>query len=265
MNNDRHMTRNAIITGASSGIGLGLARELARRGWGVALAARRIEVMDAECASLKAEGHRAVAVPCDVSDRASVEAAVRAGESALGGPFDLAIANAGVGTPTHAAKFDAGAAETIIRVNVLGMMYLFAAVVPSMIERRSGHFVGVASIAGYRGLPTASTYSASKAAMHAFLEASRIELAPYKVAVTTVNPGFIATAMTAGNRFRMPFLMTVDEAVPRIVRGIEQRKRVVEFPRSMSLLMHAARLVPDAIYQRVTAPSARIRSKAGKS
>ncbi len=258
------MTKNAIITGASSGIGQGLARELARRGWSVAMLARRMELMEAERDRLRGEGHNAVAIPCDVSDRSSVEAAVREAQSALGGPCDLAIANAGVGIQGHAAKFDVDSAKRMIEVNVLGTMYLFAATIPSMVERRQGHFVGIASMAGYRGLPSASVYSASKAAMHSFLEASRIELAPFGIAVTTVNPGFIATAMTEKNRFPMPFLMTLDQALPIMVRGIEARKRIVEFPRPTSLLIHTARLLPYAVYQWVMKRQARFRSKAGK-
>lgn len=247
------MSKRCVITGASSGIGRELARELVRRGWSVALLARRADLLDELAAELKS----CVAVACDVGDAATVREAVIHSEKVLGGPFDLAVANAGVMTPTHATKFVLADAEQMIRVNVLGMFHLFDAVVPGMIERRSGHFAGIASIAGLRGLPTSSVYSASKAAMQAFLEASRIELAPYGVAVTIVNPGFIATPMTASNRFKMPFLMQAPEAARVIADGIERRKRVVEFPKPMSLLMRLARLIPDAIYDRATIPYAK--------
>jgi short-subunit dehydrogenase len=196
----------------------------------------------------------AVALPCDVTDSAAVHEAV-----AKSGPFDLAIANAGVGLPTHATKFPLADAELMVRVNLLGMMYLFDAVIPSMIERRSGRFAGVASIAGLRGVPTTSVYSATKAAMQAFLEASRIELKPYGVGVTIVNPGFIATPMTEKNKFKMPFIMPADKAARVIVDGIERGRRVVEFPKPMSLLMRFTRLLPDALYEAATAPAARRR------
>ena len=247
-------SKRAIITGASSGIGAALAHVLARRGYAVALLARRPELLDGV---LRDIGGNGIALPCDVADSAAVHDAVARGAAALGGPFDLAVANAGVGVPSHAAKFALADAELMIRVNVLGMMYLFDAVVPSMIERRQGRFVGVASIAGLRGLPTSSVYSASKAAMHAFLEASRVELAAYGVGVTTVNPGFIATPMTEKNRHKMPFLMQADEAAAVIADGIERGARLVEFPRPMSLLMRSVRLIPDAIWDRVAAPYAR--------
>lgn len=252
--------KRAVITGASSGIGHALARELARRGWDLALLARRGDLLDELARELNGRGTRAVALACDVGDGAAVRDAVRRGQDALGGPFDLAVANAGVGISSHATKFSIADSELMIRVNVLGMLYLFDAVVPSMIERRSGRFAGVASIAGLRGLPTSSVYSASKAAMQAFLEASRVELAPYGVGVTTINPGFIATPMTEKNRFRMPFLLQADEAATRIADALERGVRVLEFPRPMSLLMRFTRLVPDAVYDRIMARAARRKS-----
>jgi short-subunit dehydrogenase len=243
------LAKNAIITGASSGIGAALAAELSQRGWSLALLARRADRLEQVRAGLPGT---AVAIECDVTDSASVARATRQGENALGGPFDLAIANAGVGS--MGGTFDLAAAENTIRVNVLGAMYLFAAVIPSMIERRSGRFVGIASLAGLRGLPGAASYSASKAALQAFLEASRVDLAPSGVNVTIVNPGFIATPMTEKNKFKMPFLMKVDKAARIIADGIERGARVVEFPRPMSLLVRFARLLPNAVWDRVVKP-----------
>ncbi len=245
----------ALITGASSGIGLELARELAKRGYALALLARRTDLLE----QLARELPRAIAVGCDVTDIASVRDAVRRAEGELGGALDLAIANAGVSIPGHATKFNLENAEQIIRVNVLGMMYLFDAVIPSMVERRAGRFVGVASLAGLRGIPAAGAYSASKAAMQAFLEAARVELAPYDVGVTIVNPGFVDTPLTAKNRFRMPFLMTADRAAKIIADGLERGRRVIEFPRGTSLAMRTMRFIPDALYDRVMARTARRR------
>lgn len=234
----------AVITGASSGIGQALARELSRRGWELLLLARRVELIE--------KLPRSQAVACDVTDADAVKQAVR-------GPFDLAIANAGVGIRNHAAKFSLADAEHVLRVNVFGMLYLFDAVVPSMIERRSGRFAGIASVAGLRGIPSAAPYSASKAAMQTFLEASRVELASYGVGVTIVNPGFIATPMTAKNRFPMPLMMTPERAARIIVDGIERGKRVVEFPRRISLLMRAVRIMPDPLYDRLVRSAGKLR------
>lgn len=246
--------KRAIITGASSGIGLQLARELARRGYTLALLARRAELLDALRGEL-GPGH--IAIACDVADKSAVAEAVRSAQEQLGGAFDLAVANAGVSIPGHATKFKLDDAERVIQVNVLGMIYLFDAVIPAMVERGSGNFAGVASIAGLRGLPTAGPYSASKAAMQAFLEAARIELKPYGVAVTTINPGFVATPMTEKNRFRMPFIMQPERAARIIADGIERGKRLVEFPWQMGKLMRIVRLLPDALYERITAPYSR--------
>jgi len=239
---------NAIITGASSGIGAALAKEYARRGWSLALVARRGELLEELRASLPV---KSVAIPCDVTDRDAVDRAVRRGESELGGPFDLAIANAGVGVYRSTAKFNLDEADRTIRVNVLGMMNLYAAVIPSMVERSSGRFVGIASLAGLRGLPRAAAYSASKAAMQAFLEGARVDLAPHGVGVTIVNPGFIKTAMTSENKHPMPFLMSAEKAATIIANGVDRGKRVVEFPRPMAILTRIGRLMPDAIWDRV--------------
>lgn len=246
---------HAIITGGSSGIGEALARELGKRGWSVSLLARRRELVEEIASSLP----KAIGLACDVTDSASVHDATKAAEARFG-PCDLAVANAGVSLPGHASKFNVEDAERTIRVNVLGMMYFFDAVIPGMVERRAGRFAGIASIAGHRALPTAASYSASKAAMQTFLEASRIELAPYGVGVTVVNPGFVDTPIVAKNRFRMPFLMQAPEAAAIIADGFERGKRVIEFPRPMSLLMRTVRLIPDALYDFATAPYAK-RSK----
>jgi short-subunit dehydrogenase len=241
--------KRAIITGASSGIGAEMAREFSRRGYEVVLLARRADLLD----QLAKELPKATAIACDVTDSTAVHVAV-----ARSGPFDVAIANAGVGVSAWAAKSVADA-ELMMRVNYFGMLYLFDAVMPSMMERRSGHFAGIASIAGLRGLPTSAGYSASKAAMQAFLEAARVELAPFGVHLTTVNPGFIVTAMTEKNKFKMPFLMKADRAAKIIVDGIERGKRIVEFPFPVSMAMRFARIVPAWMFDRVMGGYAKAR------
>jgi short-subunit dehydrogenase len=145
----------------------------------------------------------------------------------------------------------------MMRVNYFGMIYLFDAVVPSMMERRSGHFAGIASLAGLHGLPTSSGYSASKAAMQAFLDAARVELRPFGIRVTTVNPGFIVTPMTEKNTFKMPFLMQADTAARKIIDGIERGAPIVEFPLPMSMLVRLGRIMPAWLYDRFVGGYAR--------
>jgi len=241
--------KRAIITGASSGIGAEMAREFARRDYEVVMLARRADLLD----QLAKELPHATAIACDVTDSAAVHDAV-----ARSGPFDVAIANAGVGVTAWAAKSVADA-EQMMRVNYFGMLHLFDAVMPSMMERRSGQFAGVASIAGLRGLPTSAGYSASKAAIQVFLEAARVELKSFNIRVTTVNPGFIVTAMTEKNKFKMPFLMKADRAARIIVDGIERGARVVEFPFPMSVAMRFARVVPAWMFDRVVGGYAKAR------
>jgi len=136
-------------------------------------------------------------------------------------------------------------------------LHVAAEAVQTHVNIAGATIAGVASVAGLRGLPTSSVYSATKAAMQAFLEASRVELAPYGVGVTTINPGFIATPMVAGKKYKMPFLMQVDEAARVIANGLTRGARVIEFPRAMSLLMRGARLIPNALWDRAVTPYAR--------
>jgi short-subunit dehydrogenase len=243
--------RNAILTGGSSGIGARLAKELVRRGYRVGLVARRGELLEEQVSALRASGGEALALPADVTDEAAVrDAAERV--TAEWGPLDLAIANAGIGIPTPAKRFVAADAVAVLRTNVEGTFNLFGAVVPAMVERNEGHFVGIGSISSFRGVPGGSAYSASKAAMRAFLEAARVELSSTNVDVTIVNPGFIATAMTEKNRFRMPFLMEVDEAASIIADGIEDRRKELNFPFPMVMVMRLIRILPIPLYDRVT-------------
>lgn len=252
--------KNAILTGASSGIGRGLAVELARRGWRTALLARRRELLDEVAAEVRAAGGHALVFAGDVVDSAAVQRAAEETTRAWG-PIDLAVANAGVSVPSAAARLELDVARDIMRTNFEGMLNLVAAVMPGMVERGEGHFVGIASLAGFRGLPGAGPYSASKAAMRAYLEAIRIELAPRGIAVTTINPGFIRTAMTEKNRFPMPFLMDLDPAVRRIADAIDAKRREVSFPLPMALMMRSSRFLPNAVWDRMSLPYARRNAK----
>lgn len=247
----------AIITGASSGIGLALARELAKRGWDLALLARRGDLLEEAARELRARGRRIATAACDVAEAEAVGNAVQRTERELGGAFDLAIANAGISVPSHAASFSAAEAEHLLRINIFGVIYLYDAVIPGMIGKGAGRFAAIASIAGLRGLPTSGPYSASKAAVQAFLESARIELADYGVGVSIVNPGWVRTPLTAKNRFPMPFLMEPEEAAVVIADGLERGERLIEFPRPIALLMRLVRLLPDGLYEAILRPYAR--------
>lgn len=240
----------AIVTGASVGIGAALAEELARRGWAVGLVARRGELLEALAAKITAAGGRAAWAIADVTDREAVGAAVRSIEAALG-PTDLLVANAGTGIPVSAKKVPVDQWMSVLRLNVDGVIYSVAAVLPGMLERQAGHLAVVSSIAGYRGLPRSGAYSASKAAITNFFEALRLELRTSNIAVTAIHPGFVATPLTSKNKFPMPFIMPAERAARIIADGLERRRSDVTFPWQMRWLMGLVRRLPNWLYDQV--------------
>ncbi|MFO0847652.1 MAG: SDR family NAD(P)-dependent oxidoreductase [Gemmataceae bacterium] len=242
--------RTAVITGASSGIGRALAVALAGQGARVGVTARRADLLESLAAEVRTAGGTIATATADVADQAGVCAAVHALSDRLG-PVDLLIANAGVGRslpadhPDHVANV-----EETLRVNFLGVVYAFGAVLPSMVGRGTGHLVAVSSLAAYKGLPGAAAYCSSKSAVSSYCESLRIELKDRGVAVTTVCPGFIQTDMTATNRGPMPFLMTADAAAGRIVRALRRRPGVYDFPKPMRALMWLSKWAPDRFMAR---------------
>jgi short-subunit dehydrogenase len=244
------VSRVAFVTGASSGLGAGLARRLARSGYAVALVARRLGRLDEVARAVRAEGGTALALACDVREPDQVRAAVAAAVGALG-PVDLLVANAGVSGMTRPESFSAGRVEDVMRTNFLGPVYAVEAVLPSMLARRSGHLVAVGSLAGYGGLPKSGAYAASKGALHNFFESLRLDLRGSGVDVTVITPGYVKTDLTARNDHRMPFLMELDDAVERMARGIERRDALVAFPLPLFALAWMAQVLPAAIYDRI--------------
>ena len=185
---------------------------------------------------------------CDVRDAAALAAAGAAFIARFGVP-DVVIANAGVsrGTLTEHAE-DLRAFARVIETNVLGVVHTFHPFVAPMREARRGTLVGIASVAGYRGLPGAGAYSASKAAAIAYLESLRVELRGSGVAVVTICPGFVATPMTSDNPYPMPFLIDAGTAARRIARVIAARRRFAVVPWPMGLLGRVLRVMPRPLY-----------------
>ena len=140
----------------------------------------------------------------------------------------------------------------MLKVNVIGVVNSVTAVIPHMIERRSGHLVAISSLAAYRGLPKSAAYCASKAAVSALFESLRIDLMGTGVDVTTIHPGFIKTPLTAGRK-RMPYLMELDDAVSKMVRAIEKRKKSYSFPWQLASIVRACMLLPIPLYDWVAA------------
>jgi short-subunit dehydrogenase len=236
----------AVVTGASSGIGVELARQLAADGTKVALLARRVDLLASLADEIRGKGGVALEIECDVRDLFNVKAAVVEAAKELG-PIDLAIANAGIGHVIPAEEFDSRLVEDIIRTNLMGTVHLVEAVLPEMLARRQGQIVGVSSLAAYRGFPQTHAYCASKAGMNTFLEGLRAEVADHGITVTTVCPGFVRTPMTAKNRGAMPFLLDAEECARRILRAARARRRVYNFPRPMATAMWIVRWLPSGL------------------
>ncbi len=240
-----------MITGASSGIGRGLAVELARRGAKVGLVARRAEAMDEAVREIEAAGGKALALPADVQSEASVRAAADKLRSDLG-PIDVLIANAGIGPSRDAAKFNAAEVADVMSVNVVGASNSVAAVLPEMLARGSGQLVVISSLSAYRGLPKSAAYCASKAAVSSFFESLRLDLEPRGIAVTIIHPGFIKTALTAGRSAKLPYLMELDDAVGKMVRAIEKRRKRYSFPWQLATIVRVGMVMPIWMYDRIS-------------
>lgn len=236
-----------MITGASSGIGRGLALEIAARGAHLGLLARREELLNEIVGEVSARNVKAVAAAADVRDAKAVRAAADRFRKELG-PIDVMIANAGIGTTHHAIKLQPEHAANVIGINVLGAVNSVAAVVPEMVERGRGRLVAISSLAAYRGLAKSAAYCASKAALSSYFESVRIDLRHTGVGVTIIHPGFIKTALTAGREAKMPYLMELDDAVKKIVSAIEKEKKTYAFPWQLATIVRATMIMPTAMY-----------------
>lgn len=238
---------NALVTGASSGLGRGLARALGQRGTYVIAAARRRAALESLLEEIRAGGGSGEVLELDCSDADTTYEVVRTLDARR--PLDLVIANAGLGGSTPARHFDWAHAKAILQLNVLGAVATLSAALPGMLERKRGHLVGVASLAGYRGMPKSAAYSASKAALITFLESLRIDLRGSGVDVTSICPGYVKTEMTAGHTGRLPFLLELDDAVALMMRAIEWRRPVCSFPKPLAAAARSASLLPRPVYE----------------
>ena len=239
-----------LITGASSGIGHALSLELGRKGAKLGLLARRAETLREIVGFVEAAGAVALALPADVKDAKAVRAAADRVREKFG-RIDVLVANAGIGATTDARDLKADEVANVVGVNVLGAVNSVAAVLPEMVERKSGQLVVISSLAAYRGLPKSAAYCASKAAVSAFFESLRVDLKGSGVDVSIIHPGFIKTPLTAGREAQMPYLMELDDAIKKIVRAIEARKASYAFPWQLATIVRAAMLFPVPLYDRI--------------
>jgi short-subunit dehydrogenase len=234
------------LVGASEGLGLALAQKLSAAGADLILSARNEDTLLKAVASLPG---KAVALPMDVGSTDSVIAAA----AQLPG-LDGVVFLAGVYTPMRAQDWDASAAEAMANVNFTGCMRVMGAVLPGMVARGQGHVVITGSLSGFRGLPGAIGYAASKAGTMVLAESLYADLRKTNVAVQLANPGFIRTRLTAKNDFTMPFIMEPEAAADIMFRHMQSNRFKISFPSLFSWLFRGGQFLPDWLYYRMFPP-----------
>ena len=237
--------RRIFITGASSGIGEAMARHYAGASTEIGLFARRRDFLERLAASLPG---RTAIYPSDIADTAAITAAAKDFMTRFGTP-DLVVANAGISIGTHGEDIaDVDKLRRVLEVNVNGLAATLAAFAPAMRAAGTGTLCGIASVAGFRGIPGAGAYSASKAAARTWLESLMVELAGSGVSVVTICPGYIDTPLTKVNRYRMPFIISAEDAARRFARAIAAKRRLVVIPWQMALVSLVLRFMPAWLY-----------------
>ncbi|MGV8995778.1 MAG: SDR family NAD(P)-dependent oxidoreductase [Parvibaculaceae bacterium] len=243
------MSKIVWITGAGKGIGRALALHMAREGWTVAASARTVEDLD----TLATEGPAGAIHPyaLDVTDLEATQKTVALIEDELG-IIDMAVLNAGTHAPMSAADFNVKTFRQLVEVNLMGPVHGLSVLLPIFRFRGRGHLAIVASVAGYRGLPTSAAYGATKAALINMCEALKPDLMRDGIDFSLINPGFVETPLTAQNKFPMPFLVTSETAAAIIYKGLIARKFEIAFPWAFVALLKLMRLLPDRLFFALT-------------
>jgi len=246
----------ALITGAASGIGRGLAVALARRGWAIAALDCNADGLHVLAAELAARQQRCAWAVADVTRPGELADGVRQLETALG-PIELLIACAGIGAETSALDLRPEVVARVIDVNLTGVANSIAAVLPGMRQRRRGHLVAISSVASFRGLPRLLAYSASKAGLNAFMEGLGTELKLLGIRTTTICPGWVRTPMTAPLHGKLRDMLELEPAVEQMVRAIEAKRAFYAFPRATAWRLRLLRWLPHAWQDALIARMAR--------
>lgn len=241
--------KRLFITGASKGIGEAIANLYSKHNSELFLFARNGTALKNICDKINASGGKAYYYAGDVTNLDDVAQAVKQAESSMGG-IDIAFLNAGISEHTTIRNFDLNNYRRTLDVNFFGVANFMDKLIPIMKRQNSGIIVGVSSLASFRATPGSSSYSASKIALDYLLESARMELAGIGIHVITVRFGFVKTDIIKKNNFKMPFLMEADECARRIKKGVDKRKRKIQFPLPMLLLTKFARIVPEVLYEK---------------
>jgi short-subunit dehydrogenase len=251
------MSGLVYITGASSGIGQALALRYYRAGWRLALVARRAAQLQAWAQGQDLAPERFAVYGADVCDVPGITAAGRSCIQAQGLP-DVVIANAGISVGIDSAFYeDLAVMQRVYATNNIGLAATFQPFIKPMNERRSGSLVGIASVAGIRGLPGHAAYCSSKAAVISYCESLRGECRPQGVKVVTIAPGYVATPLTSKNEYGMPFLLQPEEFADRAFSAIEKGVTFRVIPWQMGVVAKVLRLLPNFVYDRALVGRAR--------
>ncbi len=229
------------IVGASEGLGRALAQGLSERGAHLVLSARNADRLAEICATLP----NARAVPFDVTDLEAVRRAV-----AEVGEVDGLVYNAGAYEPMRTGDWDTEAVLSMTDVNYTGALRVLGETVPGFVSAGRGDITLIGSLSGYRGLPAAVGYAASKAALVSLAETMRFDLAGTGVTVRIVNPGFIKTRLTEKNNFKMPMLMSAEDAAERVIKAMSRRRFRTDFPAPFSWVIRLLDYLPDILIYR---------------
>lgn len=247
-----------FLTGASSGIGEALAVEMAKRGAILGLLARRAEMLENLAERCESFGGKARIFACDVVDSKAVQDSAESVRKEFG-RIDILIANAGIGgNNKETRELQPEAVKKVIDINLIGAVNSVSAVLPQMLERKSGQLVAISSLAGFRGLPKSAAYSASKAGMTAFFESVRLDVQEKGISVTIIQPGFIKTPLTSGRANKMPFLMELEDSLPLFLNAIEKQRKFSAFPWQLANFVKLGRIFPAWLYDKI-ASGARFR------
>ena len=239
--------KNVVIFGASQGIGKALVHEYARIGSRLVLLSRNESSIAELCSGICSANGAAFSKTCDVTDINSVKTGIDFALQKLD-TLDLVVINSGVGGPNWMSSFSSKQFKETFEVNTFGIAHVLECIVPIMKKQGYGTIAGVTSLADVRGYGGSSSYSASKAAASILLEAARVELKKDNIRVITVRPGFVKTAMTDKNEFKMPLLMQPDKAARIIRKGIESGRSVVQFPFPIVMATRLIKILPNWLF-----------------
>ena len=238
------MSKTVLITGASSGIGEFVAYEYAKQGATIGLAARREKALEKVSAKCKELGGKPIIYKVDVSNQSATKNTI---DDFIGksGRIDIVIANAGISGNVELKNGESTEINRMLSTNILGVTNTIIPALPTMIKQQSGHVVIVSSIAGFRGLPGRSSYSASKVAVRFMANSWRSSFVKDGISITTICPGFIDTDMTNTHKYHMPFLMNVDVFAKKIVTAIEKKKKTYIAPWQWRFIIPIIKAAPE--------------------